>query len=717
MDHRHQLITRLEDRALSELFMAQREGDASGKCLIKLFHQRFSTPEFGQALLAAARDAASIGSPHLLTYEAVGVCEGRLAASRPYVEGYALDDVIRRLYSKEVVLTAQLALYLVAEIASVVAQAHGKGIVHGAIDPSNLLIGFDGVIRVTGLGMMRAVGASEALKALAPKLHKPFRAPEQRDPCQATQASDVYALGTVAYELLTLTSVSDVREGGLSTKRDTLLPPSRLNRRINARIDPIVMRALDPMPTRRFSGAAQFAEALRSLFAILGAAVGPLDLARFCREVFPNEVSISGGISSSEALPIHGFFAIAPLAGEAAGRRAVAPESSAVVSAQPAMPPAPTEAASSVVEAADDGIAVVEEQLFDEAFGSVEMVSGLDPRRRQTADAPASVLAMPASSLPPSLPLPPAPSESPSPSPSSDQLASWDAPAGPMPSKPLRANVSDLPAPPTAGAAPSEAAERAVDASNEIAAPSLRDGGGGAAQTEEAPLAVPQEEGLWNAFAPSSQHQFTASRRGKKSEASSGSQASPATASRPTLREPKSQTEPDWHIPPQPMIVPKRQQRHWAAWAISLVAALGMAVLVLHLLFEREPEAARLSKETLQKFSGVLDGARPVAYLSVQTNVSAEVILDGKKIPERAPFDRMALPPGRHIVRLVRGTEIREFGLLLTDGQHEQRVENFSAPETNAAPNRPSDAPRAPPPRSPPSSPTAPNPKKPSPTR
>ena len=108
MHRRYQLLARLEERPLSENFTAQDVADPARKYLVKLFLQRFSTPEFASALWRESGDKArAIGCPHLMPYEEVGFVAGRLAAIRTLIDGYALDDGAFDASSKLVEGTAQ----------------------------------------------------------------------------------------------------------------------------------------------------------------------------------------------------------------------------------------------------------------------------------------------------------------------------------------------------------------------------------------------------------------------------------------------------------------------------------------------------------------------------------------------------------------------------------------------------------------------------------
>ncbi len=75
----------------------------------------------------------------------------------------------------------------------------------------------------------------------------------------------------------------------VSTRREQVPAPSRLDRRINSRLDPIVLRALDPTPQRRFRTCADFAMALRNFLSVNGGVPTMRDLEGFVADLFPKD--------------------------------------------------------------------------------------------------------------------------------------------------------------------------------------------------------------------------------------------------------------------------------------------------------------------------------------------------------------------------------------------------------------------------------------------
>ena len=179
-------------------------------------------------------------------------------------------NALKRLHTREVFLPPALALAIVIELLEALQIAHTAGVVHGALTPGNIVIADAGYAVITDFGALEALRASPALRAMfSNQGRSSYRAPELKGTTAATESSDLYSMGAICYELLTLHEAST---GGaaVSTRQEKLPPPSRLARRLNSRIDGAVMRALEASPARRFKSCSEFAEALRDAAAANG---------------------------------------------------------------------------------------------------------------------------------------------------------------------------------------------------------------------------------------------------------------------------------------------------------------------------------------------------------------------------------------------------------------------------------------------------------------
>jgi serine/threonine-protein kinase len=304
----YRLTGRLEQSQLADLYRAERAGEA---VVVKLFHLKTSDASYARVVGEVARQLQAVPHPGVARVLDVGLVDGQLAIVRQDAGKYTLGLALQRLNTREVHLPPALALALALELLDAVGAAHEAGVVHGALTPGNIVLGVDGQISATDFGALRALEASPALKkSFGARGRSSYRAPELGTGGEPTVASDVYALGAITYELLTLREAS-TGHATVSTRSERLPPPSRLVRRLHSRIDPVIMRALEPSAPRRHRSCRDFAEGIREFLASSGGMPGKADLAKFVSELFPNEVQVA----ATGPVPIERPFELTDIAG------------------------------------------------------------------------------------------------------------------------------------------------------------------------------------------------------------------------------------------------------------------------------------------------------------------------------------------------------------------------------------------------------------------
>jgi len=186
-----------------------------------------------------------------------------------YVDGVTL----RRLIDKKQLQPGE-AQRIVVEICQALQFAHEEGIVHRDIKPSNILIDKKGRVKVADFGLAKLAGngASEPAGHVqtAPLWGTPpYMAPEQLEkPAHADHRADIYALGVVFYEMLT---------GGLPMGR--VEPPSKVAG-VDARLDEVVLRAMDKEPDRRYQQAGDMRAAVEKATGRFSSLAGDMPPAR-----------------------------------------------------------------------------------------------------------------------------------------------------------------------------------------------------------------------------------------------------------------------------------------------------------------------------------------------------------------------------------------------------------------------------------------------------
>jgi serine/threonine-protein kinase len=192
-----------------------------------------------------AREAALAGSlgahPHIVTAHEAGEWDERPYVVFEYMSGASLADELR---DNGPPLRAQ-AMQWLAQAADAIDYAHAAKVVHRDIKPANLLLDADGNLSVADFGVSRWDGETTLTATGEIVGTAGYLAPEQTDDRGATAASDRFALGVVAYQLLT---------GKLpATDRHELAPP----------VEAVFDRALAEEPDRRYPTATAFVEGLQ----------------------------------------------------------------------------------------------------------------------------------------------------------------------------------------------------------------------------------------------------------------------------------------------------------------------------------------------------------------------------------------------------------------------------------------------------------------------
>jgi serine/threonine-protein kinase len=176
-----------------------------------------------------------------------------------YVEGESLSAALHRVGR----LTASRTLSLVAQAADALQAAHDKGIVHRDVKPANLMVRPDGTLVLTDFGIARSelVGQLTATGAVLGTAG--YLSPEQAEGRGATAASDVYALGVVAYQCLAGRRPFEGDNPVEVAIRHLQEPPPPLPADTPPAARDIVMRALTKDPAHRWPSAGQLAAAAR----------------------------------------------------------------------------------------------------------------------------------------------------------------------------------------------------------------------------------------------------------------------------------------------------------------------------------------------------------------------------------------------------------------------------------------------------------------------
>ncbi|MEV4640822.1 protein kinase [Actinoplanes sp. NPDC049548] len=216
-------------------------------------------PGFAERFRGEARTMATINHPGVVDVYDYGSDQQLAFLVMEYVEGDALSRTLSRVGR----LTPARTMALVAQAADALHAAHGNGIVHRDVKPGNLLVRPNGTLVLTDFGIARSALVGQLTVAGSVLGTASYISPEQASGAVATAASDVYALGVVAYQCLSGHRPFDGAtpiEIAMKHVRDT---PRPLPADIPPAVRAIVERAMAKDPSARWPTASAMAAVAR----------------------------------------------------------------------------------------------------------------------------------------------------------------------------------------------------------------------------------------------------------------------------------------------------------------------------------------------------------------------------------------------------------------------------------------------------------------------
>src|SRR5262245_17354564 len=221
-------------------------------------------PAFAERFLREARVMALLTQQHIVTVYDYGTRPPTESSDRDVPLYYFLMEFVDGLTLRQLLDAGQLtptqAFAIVPQICEALQYAHDKGVVHRDIKPENILMDRGGNVKIADFGLAKLMGLQSHDLTISTTgqvlgtLH--YMAPEQMErPMEVDHRADIYSLGVVFYQMLT----GELPLGHFA-------PPSR-KALVDARLDEVVLRALEKEPARRFQQASALQNQVESIAA------------------------------------------------------------------------------------------------------------------------------------------------------------------------------------------------------------------------------------------------------------------------------------------------------------------------------------------------------------------------------------------------------------------------------------------------------------------
>jgi serine/threonine protein kinase len=218
----YRLEERLGEGGMGVVFRAVREPEGE-EVALKILRPELSSDEtFRRRFVHEARAAGEVRHKHLVPITDAGEIDGRPYLAVAYVQGRTLEDRL----ADDGSMPLEEIVRLVAHVASGLDALHAAGIVHRDVKPSNVIIDPTGSANLTDFGLAKGRAYTVLTKPGMVMGTLDYIAPEMLRGSEATAASDIYALGSLAYECTAgRTPFADSTMFELAKAHLTLEPP------------------------------------------------------------------------------------------------------------------------------------------------------------------------------------------------------------------------------------------------------------------------------------------------------------------------------------------------------------------------------------------------------------------------------------------------------------------------------------------------------------
>ena len=302
---RYELVGEIASGGMATVYLARLTGVGGFQrfVAIKRLHPHLaSEKEFVEMFLDEARIAARIHHPNVVPILEVGASVVGYYLVMEYIEGDTLARLLARAATRGKRLPVGIALRIALDMLAGLHAAHelrddtGEAVhlVHRDVSPQNVLVGVDGIARITDFGVARAASRLTATRVGQLKGKIAYMAPEQAAGEEAIdRRADVFAAGIVVWEELAAKRLFKAENEAATLSRvmtEAVTPLTTIVPTLSTTLANVVLRALERNPDQRYASCAQFADALEAAATGTESIATPRELAAYVSEVLGDEV-------------------------------------------------------------------------------------------------------------------------------------------------------------------------------------------------------------------------------------------------------------------------------------------------------------------------------------------------------------------------------------------------------------------------------------------
>jgi serine/threonine protein kinase len=318
---KYEIVRKLAIGGMAEIYLARVRGSAGFEKLVvikRILPTVADDPKFVQMFLEEARLAATLQHPNIADVYEVGEHEGSPFFAMEFVHGQDVRSMRFAVRDRKERIPLAIALAVVHGTASALDYAHDRtgpdgrnlGLVHRDVSASNILVSYEGAIKLIDFGIARASASTHQTQTGTLKGKIPYMSPEQCRGLPMDRRSDLFSLGVVMYELTV--GQRPFRGENDFAIMDQIVhqhapPPSKKIRNYPLELERIVLRLLARNPEERYQTAESMLHELDPFLAQHRLWVSPKPLSKYMRMIFSDKVgamdsALADGVTLSQHL-------------------------------------------------------------------------------------------------------------------------------------------------------------------------------------------------------------------------------------------------------------------------------------------------------------------------------------------------------------------------------------------------------------------------------
>ena len=293
------LTEKLATGGMAEIYLAKIVGPGGfeKQLVIKQIHPKLSGQRhFVDLFVAEAKTTVSLSHGNIVPIFELGVVDGTYFIAMEYIDGPTLYRLTEMVARRDGQIAPAVAAWITARILEGLDYAHrkGEGVIHRDLSPRNVMLSRDGEVKLVDFGIAVTLGdaGEDASAQSAPTGSFPYMSPEQVRKEQLTAQTDLFSVGVLMWEMLVghrLFARNDPDATLAAVTGSDIPRPSTERAEIPARLDEVVMRALERDKTSRWTDAAEMLAALQKYLYALDDTPGPRDVAALVAKFCPPE--------------------------------------------------------------------------------------------------------------------------------------------------------------------------------------------------------------------------------------------------------------------------------------------------------------------------------------------------------------------------------------------------------------------------------------------